>query len=432
MTTRELAELDKRVLWHPFTPMRVWTAPDHEPIVLTRGEGAWLWDRDGRRWLDGNSSIWTNIHGHSHPRLLTALREQAEQLAHSSFLGFTNEPAILLAAELLDCCAPSPLSRVFYTDDGSTAIECALKMTVQFWQQTGHPERRTFLAFDQAYHGDTIGAASLGGISLFHERFSRFGLPVKQVPAIEALETLTATEARQVAAVVIEPLIQGAAGMKVWPAGMLTRLRAWCDAHDVLLIFDEVMTGFGRTGTLFACQQEKVWPDFLCLAKGLSGGLLPLAATLTTERVYEAFLGAPEEGKTFYYGHSYCGNPLGCAVARASLQLFHEEKVLERLPPKIDALRTELAALQAEFPHAIREVRQCGFIAGIEVERGLTVQTTGAPLTAAGVCFAARDFGLLTRPVMSETIVLMLPLCVGTADISHAVQALRQAFRQLL
>ncbi len=429
MTTRELAELDKAILWHPFTPMREWTAPAHEPLVLARGRGAWVWDRDGRAWLDGNSSIWTNIHGHGHPKLLAALREQAERVAHTSFLGFTNEPAIRLAAALVALCAPSALARVFYTDDGSTAIECALKMTVQFWQQSGRPQRREFLAFDHAYHGDTFGAASLGGIPLFHERFSRFGLPVRQVAGEASLEALSAEDIDRLAAVVIEPLIQGAAGMRRWPEGMLRRLRAWCDAHDVLLIFDEVMTGFGRTGTMFACQQEAVWPDFLCLAKGLTGGLLPLAATLTTGRVYDAFLGAPEEGKTFFYGHSYCGNPLACAVALASLEIFREENVLAALPPKIDHLRHELAALQARFPQHLHEIRQCGFIAGIEIQRGHMTRH-GAPLTAAAVCLAAREFGLLTRPVMGETIVLMLPLCATEEDIAHAVSAVGQALER--
>ncbi len=419
VNTASLIAADKAHLWHPFTQMKAWAAPDHEPLVLVEGEGALLRDSEGREYLDGNSSIWTNIHGHNHAKINAAIKAQLDRVAHVSFLGSSNAPAIALAQKLVE--AVPPLSRVFYSDDGSTAIEVALKMSLQYWQLTGQPGRTKFLAFDKAYHGDTAGAASLGGVGTFTSRFAAVHFPVQHVADVAALANI---EAGDLAAIIIEPLVQGAAGIRLWPAGMLKALRAWCDTHDVLLIFDEVLTGFGRTGKMFAGQHEEVFPDFLCLAKGLTGGYLPLAATLTAERVYEAFLGEYHELKTFFYGHSYCGNPLGCAAALASLQIFEEEKTLERLQPKIALLRELLTALKAN-PH-IGEIRQCGFIAGIDLQR-----TPGEPYpwqdqTGARVCLAARKHGLLTRPIL-DTIVLMPPLCTSADQLRAAVSALHLA-----
>ncbi len=432
MTTRELQTLDQRVLWHPFTQMRDWCAPDHEPLVLARGKGAWLWDSEGRQYLDGNSSIWTNIHGHAHPVLDAALREQLGKVAHTSFLGFTNEPAIRLASELTALFPPRTLTRVFYSDDGSTAIECALKMAIQYHQLVGRPERREFAAFDLAYHGDTMGAATLGGIATFHERFGGLGLPVRHFASMEALESLPPAAAERLAAVVIEPLIQGAAGMRLWPAGLLRRLRQWADAHGVLVIFDEVMTGFGRTGRMFACEHEGVLPDFLCLAKGLTGGYLPLAATLTTERVFDAFLGRYDELKTFFHGHSYCGNPLACAAALASLRLFREEGTLEALRPKVALLGELFAGLQAKFPRHVSGARQCGFIAACDVWQDATSATPfdWREQTGASICLAARKHGLLTRPVR-DTLVLMPPLCTTADELRHAARALEAAMTEV-
>lgn len=419
---------DKAHVWHPFTQMRDWCAPEHEPLFLVRGEGAWLEDARGRRYLDGNSSIWTNIHGHAHPRLNAAIREQLEKVAHVSALGFANEPAARLAKALADLWPPGTLTRVFFTDDGSTAIECALKMAIQYWQHSGRPDKCGFAAFDQAYHGDTLGAASLGGIGAFHERFRPFGLTTRHVKSLEELENLPREVSDRLAAVVIEPLIQGAAGMKTWPGGMLRGLREWCDRRDVFLICDEVMTGFGRTGRMFACEHEGVVPDFIALAKGLTGGYLPLAATLTTERVFKAFLGAYEEMKTFFYGHSYCGNPVGCAAALASLEIFETERTLERLRPKIRLLTDLLADLRAKHPRHVGATRQRGFIAGIDL---VADAATGEPFpwqnqTGARVCVAARGHGLLTRPVR-DTLVLMPPLCVTEDELRHAVNALDAA-----
>jgi len=402
--------LDKTYLWHPFTPMSAWCAEDHDPLVLVSGDGALLTDDQGRTFIDGNSSIWTNIHGHNHPRINAALREQLDRVAHTSFLGFTNPPAARLAERLVKLFPADTLTRVFYTDDGSTAIEVALKMAAQFRQLTGQPERTEFVAFDHAYHGDTMGASSLGGIPLFHDRFAAWQFPVKHVPDLDALRRF---DPARINAVIIEPLIQGAAGMRLWPAGMLRELRAWCDAHDVFLILDEVMTGFGRTGKMFACEHEAVTPDFLCLAKGLTGGYLPLAATLTTTRVFEAFLGGPE--RTLFYGHSYCGNQLGCAAALASLDIFEEENVLAGLPARVARFTHALDPLR-KHPR-VKEVRQCGLIAGIEIHNN-----TAASL-GVGICLRARAHGLLTRPIR-DTLVLMPPLCTTDDQMAQAVTAL--------
>lgn len=426
-----LRRLDKAHLWHPFTQMRDWCASEEDPLVIASGEGAILTDLEGNEYLDGNSSIWTNVHGHRHPVIDAAVREQLGRIAHCSALGFSNEPAIRLAETLVGFFPEDTLTRVFFTDDGSTAIECACRMALQYRELRGEGRRRRFLAFDGAYHGDTIGAASLGGIATFHGKVAAMGYEVSRLATVEALEALNDREAEEVNAVVIEPLIQGAAGMRLWPSGMLRRLRQWCDRHGAFLILDEVMTGFGRTGRLFACEHEEVVPDFLCLAKGLTGGYMPLAATLTTEAVYSAFLGRYEEGKTFFYGHSYCANPLGCAAALGNLRVFAEENVIAGLPPKVEALATALEEAKGASPH-FGEVRRIGLIAAIDLVEG----TTGAPLdwreeTGAKVCRRARAYGLLTRPIR-DTLVLMPPLCVTEEQIHGAVRALVRAAADVL
>ena len=428
MRTGELRASDKKHIWHPFTQMRDWCAPGHDPLVITDGRGSLLIDSEGREYLDGNSSIWTNIHGHSHPKIVGAIQRQAAKLAHSSFLGLTNEPAIRLAEKLVALFPPETLTRVFYSDDGSTAIEVALKMAVQFHQLTGHPERCRFAAFDHAYHGDTAGAASLGGIAAFHDRFAPLNFPVTHVTDLEALEGLDTATKRSLAGVVIEPMIQGAGGMRTWPAGLLRDLRAWCDRNEVFLILDEVMTGFGRTGKMFACEHEDVVPDFIALAKGLSGGTMPLAATLTTEKVFEAFLGDYAEMKTLFYGHSYCGNPMGCAAALASLEVFEEEKTLEKLQPKILRLGQLLEDLRSE-PN-VSAVRQCGFVAGIDVARPDGSPYPWQDQTGARICTAARGHGLITRPIR-DTLVLMPPLCFTEPELERAVAALRAGIREI-
>ncbi|MEM7699381.1 MAG: adenosylmethionine--8-amino-7-oxononanoate transaminase [Verrucomicrobiota bacterium] len=426
----QLRAADKRHLWHPFTQMRGWIESDEDPLILDRGDGPWLFDLDGNRYFDGNSSIWTNIHGHCHPKIVEAIQGQVAKLDHCSALGFSNESAIRLAEKLVEVAPGETLSRVFLSDDGSTAIECACKAAVQFRQLTDSPERDTFLAFDGAYHGDTIGAASLGRIGAFNDRFASTGYRVRHVADYSEVEALEQVERDRINAVVIEPLIRGAGGMKTWPTGMLRKLREWCDETGSLLILDEVMTGFGRTGRLFACEHENVVPDFLCLAKGLTGGTLPLAATLTTEAVFEAFLGEYEELKTFFYGHSYCGNPIACAAALANLEIFEEDKVLDGVPAKTAALGDALSAGRTVCPYW-GQIRQVGLIAGIDLQ-----SPDGSPLdwreeTGARVCRAARKHGLLTRPVR-DTLTLMPPLCASEGQIEEAAEALRLATLEVL
>jgi adenosylmethionine-8-amino-7-oxononanoate aminotransferase len=354
---------------------------------------------------------------------VAAIREQLDRVAHTSFLGFTHPGAAELAARLCALFPGGEMERVFFSDDGSTAVECALKMAVQYRLQTGEPERRTFAAFANGYHGDTLGAASLGGVGRFFERFRGCGYEVCHVSSLDDLAAMDAETVARIAGVVIEPLIQGVNEMRPWPAGMLAELRAWCDRHGAHLILDEVMTGFGRTGAMFACQRENVTPDFLCVAKGLTGGYSPMAATMTTGAVYQAFLGDAE--RAFYYGHSYTAHPPGCAAALASLEVFAEERTLARLPERIDHLRSGLAALQAR--HAVvHEVRQCGLIAGIELRKTDGTRFDPASRTGEAVCVAARAHGLLTRPVL-DTIVLMPPLCATAGELDHALGALDRA-----
>ncbi|MCF7729448.1 MAG: adenosylmethionine--8-amino-7-oxononanoate transaminase [Chthoniobacterales bacterium] len=414
-----LATLDHQHLWHPFTQQQEWVKKD--PLIIVSGKGAFLDDIHGKKYFDGNSSIWTNIHGHAHPHIVAAIAEQASRLDHTSFLGTTHPKAIILAERLVKLFPGSPLSRVFFSDNGSTAIEVALKMTLQYWQLTGHPERQRFVSFTSSYHGDTAGAASLSGKNIFSERFAKIHFPVEQVTDLSMLERLP--HPQTIAAIVIEPLIQGVAGMRLWPKGMLRDLRSFCDRLGILLILDEVMTGFGRTGKMFACQHEGVIPDFIALAKGLTGGALPLAATMTREKIYEAFLGTVEEQKTFYYGHSYTANPIACAAALASLEIFEEESVLEKLPKKIECFSHSLKKLES-LPH-VAPIRQCGLIAGIELmqEPHASISYRWHDQVGAEICYKARHHGLLTRPIL-DTIVFMPPLCATEEEISNAVEGL--------
>ena len=333
------AQLDRDHLWHPFTQQQGWC--EEEPLVIERAEGSHLIASDGRRYLDGVSSLWCTVHGHRHPGIDQAVRDQLGRVAHSTMLGLSHPGAAELAARLVDI-APPGLSRVFYSDSGSTATEIALKMAFQYQQQRGgqHVRRTSFVHLRDAYHGDTIGSVSVGGIDLFHATYRPLLFDTHAAEPGDAgdLARILSVHEEEVAAVIVEPLVQGAAGMLVHPPGYLRAVRELCDRYGVLLICDEVATGFGRTGTMFACEQEGVAPDFLCLAKGLTGGYMPLAATLATERVYEGFLGAPEEQRTFFHGHTYTGNPLACAAALANLDAFESERTILRLQPKIRLL----------------------------------------------------------------------------------------------
>ena len=413
-----LVEKDKSFIWHPFTPMAEWCSGTSEPLVIERGNGVYVYDTLGRSYIDGNASIWTNVHGHCHPKINDAIIQQLEKIAHCSFLGTTNEPAILLAEKLIGLFPSNSLQRVFFSDDGSTAIECAMKMAIQYFQIKGQSERCRFVTFDNAYHGDTLGASSLGAIDRFFVRFSDLGLPVI---CLNSVEELNKVDCKEIAAVVLEPMVQGAAGIRLWPEGMLNQIRNWCDSNQSLLILDEVMTGFGRTGKMFASEHESVIPDIMALAKGLTGGYLPLAATLTTSEIFDAFLDGEEN--TFYYGHSYSGNPVGCAAALASLQIFEEESTLASLPKKIQHLSKILKNLKRENQKVIN-IRQCGLIAGIEL-------LGSAEIIGPEVCNVARDYGLLTRAI-GNTVVFMPPLAINNDQISDSISALQKAIEKVL
>ena len=390
--------------------------------MIDRAEGVELIDTDGRRYLDGVSSLWCNVHGHRHPAIDEAVREQLDRVAHSTMLGLSHPGAAELAARLIEV-APPGLSRVFYSDSGSTAVEAALKMAFQYWQHRGgqHVRRASFICLEEAYHGDTIGSVSVGGMELFHSAFGPLLFEAHHAPPgdIEAMERLISRREEEVAAVVIEPLVQGAAGMITHPPGYLRALRRLCDRHGLLLVCDEVATGFGRTGTMFACEQEGVSPDLLCVAKGLTGGYMPLAATLATERIYEAFLGSYSEFKTFFHGHTYTGNPLACAAALASLEVFRRERTLVRLQPKIRLLSESLA--EVEEMNEVSEVRQCGLMVGIDLGEHDPELRLGHR-----VALEARKRGVIVRP-LGDVIVLMPPLAISKQDLCRLVDVVAES-----
>jgi adenosylmethionine-8-amino-7-oxononanoate aminotransferase len=413
----DLAAADRAFLWHPFTQQRGWER--EEPVIVERGEGCELVDLDGRRYLDGVSSLWCNVHGHRHPSIDAAVRDQLELVAHSTMLGLSHPPAIELARRLVEV-APPGLRRVFYSDSGSTAAEVALKMAFQYWHARG--ERRTrFIALRDAYHGDTIGSVSVGGIELFHSLYRPLLFDTLKADPGDAahMERLLSEHAGEVAAVIMEPLVQGAAGMLVHPDGYLRAVRELCDRFGVFLILDEVATGFGRTGRMFACEHEGVAPDLLCLAKGLTGGYLPLAATLTTEEVYAGFLGEHEEFRTFFHGHTYTGNPLACAAALATLDVFEEERTLERLAPKIELLGELLEPIAAH--PAVAEVRRRGFMTGIQLVEHPVALRMGHRVT-----LEARERGAIVRP-LGDVVVLMPPLTISAQELRRLVTITSEA-----
>jgi adenosylmethionine-8-amino-7-oxononanoate aminotransferase len=409
------AQLDHDHLWHPFTQQQGWS--EEEPLLIERAQGSLLIDVDGRRYIDGTSSLWCNVHGHRHPAIDRAIGEQLGRVAHSTMLGLSHPGAAELAARLVEI-APPGLSRVFYSDSGSTAAEIALKMAFQYQRQRGgeHTRRTSFVRLRDAYHGDTIGSVSVGGIDLFHAAYGPLLFETHAAEPGDAadLGRVLRAHGEEIAAVIVEPLVQGAAGILVHPRGYLRAVRELCDEHGVLLICDEVATGFGRTGTMFACEQEDVAPDFLCLAKGLTGGYMPLAATLTTEAVYEGFLGAPEEQRTFFHGHTYTGNPLACAAALANLDVFEAERTIERLQPKIRLLGERLEAIAA-MPE-VAEVRWRGFMVGIDLGAHDPALRIGHRVT-----LAARERGAIVRP-LGDTVVLVPPLSISADDLTALLE----------
>jgi len=445
-TRRQLEAWDRSIVWHAFTQMA-----EYEPFLMERAHGCTLVDVEGREYLDGVSSMWCNLHGHRHPRLDAAVREQLERVAHVTNLGASNPTTIKLARRLVEL-APAGLEHVFFSDDGATAVEVAIKMALQYWRQRPDPkpEKTCYVALGEAYHGDTLGSVSVGGVERFHAMFGPLLFETIRVPVpdpyrtppdvtaenwlehyLGEMERVLAEHHQRIAAVVIEPLVQGAAGMIVHPRGYLRGVRELTRKYDVLLIADEVAVGFGRTGRMFACEHEGVSPDLLCLAKGLTGGYLPMGATLATGEIYRAFLGDYAESKTFFHGHTYGGNPLGAAVALASLDVFDEEQTLEKLPLKIARLGRHLERI-AVLPH-VGHVRQCGLIAGVELVRD---EATREPFPWAErrgqrVCDHAKIEGVWLRP-LGNVIVIMPPLAVSIEELDRICGAVERGIAATL
>ena len=414
-STLDLLAADRRHLWHPFTQQRGWQE-EEPPLVISHGSGTDLFDTDGNAYIDGVSSLWCNVHGHQHPAIDRAIADQLGRVAHSTMLGLSHPGAIELAEALL-ALTPDGLTRVFYSDSGSTAVEIALKMAFQWWAQRGDTRRTRFICLENAYHGDTIGAVSVGGIELFHSLYRPLLFDAWQARAgdIDHMAALLQEHDDEVAAVIIEPLVQGAAGMLMQPDGYVRAVRDLCDQHGVLLICDEVATGFGRTGAMFACELEGITPDLLCLGKGLTGGYLPLSATVATEAIYEGFLGEYDEYRTFFHGHTYTGNPLACAAGIACLQVFEDERTMAHVRSNVQLLQEQLQTLVSPLD-GVAEVRQRGLMVGIELEADPLHSRRGHLVT-----LAARDRGAIIRP-LGDVVVLMPALAMSSADLRRLVE----------
>jgi len=447
-TAPEIESLDKQYLWHPFTQMSDW---EREPqIVVESGSGSTLIDIRGKRYLDGVSSLWVTVHGHRKKEIDRAVSAQLKKIAHSTLLGLSNVPAVLLAEKLIQI-APPGLSKVFYSDSGSTAVEIGLKITFQYWQQKGQAFRSKtgFISLKEAYHGDTIGSVSVGGIDLFHEIYKpllfhsrkidtphcyRCALgktyPACGLACAQQAEEVLRSHGRETAALIIEPLVQGAAGMLVSPPGYLRRIRELCTKYNVLMIADEVATGFGRTGKMFACEHEGVSPDIMCVAKGITGGYLPLAATLTTGEIYRGFLGEYRELRTFFHGHTYTGNPLACAAAIANIDLFKKEKTLRKLEPKIAYLFEQMGRLK-RLKH-VGDIRQKGFMAGIELVKDRETKEPYPLEDKMGirVILECRKKGLIIRP-LGNVIVLMPPFSISMKELKRIMDIVYAAIKNV-
>ncbi|RUM90749.1 MAG: adenosylmethionine--8-amino-7-oxononanoate transaminase [Thermovibrio sp.] len=437
-----LKEWDKRYVWHPFTQMAEYVK--YEPIVIERGEGCWLIDVDGKKYLDAVGSIWCNVHGHNVKELNDALCKQVNKIAHSTLLGLANVPSILLAKRLVEI-TPKGLNHVFYSDDGSTAMEVALKMAYQYWQLKGEMKRTKFVKLEEAYHGDTIGSVSIGGIDLFHSMFRELMFETYKVPAphpyrfngtaeeckeysLNRLREILEEHGEEVAAVVMEPLVQAAAGMIVHPEGFLKGVRELCDEFGVLLILDEVATGFGKTGKMFACEWEGVVPDIMAISKGLTAGYMPLAVTLSTDEVYSAFWGGNYgSGKTFFHGHTFTGNQLGCSVALKNIELFEKKGWPENLRDKIEYLHKKLHEELSELKH-VGNIRGRGFMVGIELVKNKGTKESFSWKDDVGRRVSRRivEKGVFTRP-LGPVLVVMPPLAISKEEIDFMVRAYRDA-----
>jgi adenosylmethionine-8-amino-7-oxononanoate aminotransferase len=444
-TTAELVAWDRQYVWHPFTQMRDWLA--EEPLVIERGEGNYLIDSEGRRYLDGVSSLWCNVHGHRKPELDAALNEQAGRIAHSTMLGLANIPATVLARRLVEL-APSSLTRVFYSDSGATAVEIALKLALQYWQLRGETQRTRFAALTEAYHGDTLGAVGVGFSETFHRFFRPVVTPALRLDpphvfrwlqrhspadalrlAIDSAERVFAAHGHELAALIVEPLMQGAAGMWAQPLSYLPVLRDLCRRHGTLLICDEVATGFGRTGRMFAVEHDAVEPDMLCVGKGVTGGYLPLAATLVSETIFSAFLRPYESFEAFFHGHTFTGNPLAAAVAVANLEVFDREGVLARVQARSQQLAGALVELAGDLPQ-VGDIRQWGLMVGLELVRDRASRLAYSPAERIGsrVIRAARSRGIILRP-LGNVIILMPPLSITPDEVDMLVRVTAESIR---
>lgn len=441
----KLKQLDHTYLWHPFTQMQEWMG--EEPCIISQGDGHYLVDVHGRKYLDGVSSLWCNVHGHRVKELDDAIKAQLDRIAHSTFLGLSHVPGIQLAQKLVEI-APKGLHRVFYSDSGATAVEIALKMAVQYWQLKGEGKRTQIASLAESYHGDTVGSMSMGYSETFHRYYKSLLFPVLRLtpPHVfryykamgeqealdaairEANEQLT-KHRKSLAAFVMEPLMQGAAGMWSQPVEYVKALSELCRRNGILFILDEVATGFGRTGKMFACDHAAVTPDIFCLAKGITGGYLPLAATLTSEEIFSAFLGEYKEFKTFFHGHTYTGNPLGCAVAQANLELFDRENVVERMQPKIVYLQQRLNDEFLSLPH-VSDVRQWGFMVGIELVEDKNSRKNYPPEKRIGhkIILEARKRSVMIRP-LGDIIILMPPLTISDDELKMLLDVVYDSIR---
>ncbi len=439
---KQLVEWDKAHVWHPFTQMKDWLTD--EPLVIDRAKGSYLIDTNGNRYLDGVSSLWVNVHGHGHRMVNARVREQLNKLEHSTLLGLSSTPSVELAKKLT-AIAPKGLTKVFYSDNGSTAAEAAIKIAYQYWQNTGHTKKKYIAHLANSYHGDTLGSVSVGGIDLFHKVYRNLIFKTIQVDfpdcyrapkgkkypdyafeCLDRFEAMLKKKHGEIAALVVEPLVQGAAGMIVWPKGILRRMSELCRKYGVIFIADEVATGFGRTGTMFACEQEGVSPDILCLAKGITAGYLPLAATLTTKRIFDGFVADYKDQKTFFHGHTYTGNPLACAAALGNLEVFEKEGTLEKLAPKIKFLSQKLKMFY-NLPH-VGDVRQRGFMVGIELVRDRATKEPYPWQEKIGirVCQEVRKHGVILRP-LGNVIVLMPPLSMTIEELTRLLDVTYRA-----
>jgi len=450
---KHLEESDKEFIWHPFTQMKGWLEQD--PIIIVEGRNCFVKDAYGKWYLDGVSSLWVSIHGHRKQEIDDAVRAQLDKIAHSTLLGLSNIPAIQLAEKLIGLADRSfagierRLTKVFYSDNGSTAVEVALKMAFQYWIHKGVSGRNSFLSLNYGYHGDTLGAVSIGGIDIFHSTFQPLLFKSYKAPApycyrcemgkscpacsfacLKEMENILQQHSTEIAAVVIEPVVQAAGGMIVWPGGYLKGVGELCYKYDVLLIADEVATGFGRTGRMFASEHEYVVPDIMCLSKGITNGYLPLAATLTTDDVFNTFLGEFRELKTFFHGHSYTGNPLACAAALACLQVFEKEHTLEKAGAAIALLESKLKDI-AELP-SVGNVRNKGLMAGIELVRDKLSREQYAWEERMGwkVACKARGEGVLIRP-LGNVIVIMPPISISAESMEHLMDVVKKSIENV-